>query len=241
MRVRPSVGLRVSPRRGSCGCTGLERLLARSLGGRLARLELESRVASGGGDEGGGWEPPEPIADPRTPPQRSPPRTSRLGGGVPHPSSRCRLWDYKSRQSLLQDRGPRGDRGHGPRTSTAPALLAPFSAFLSGPMVTSDTSQSPGAKARSCTGPLGGYGAAPEDTPPPLPLLDPTRGAETMRRRLFEAAGPHLRHRVSALLGLTPAGLQAGESEGGRSVQENCSHRPPERPLWVASVRICRT
>ncbi|XP_042122994.1 uncharacterized protein LOC121825012 isoform X1 [Peromyscus maniculatus bairdii] len=63
-------------------------------------------------------------------------------------------------------------------------------------MVTSDTSQSPGAEARSCTGPLGGYGAAPEDTSPPLPLQDPTRGAETMRRRrLSEAAGPHLLHR----------------------------------------------
>lgn len=77
----PSVGLWVSPRRGSCGCTGRQRLLARSLGGRLARLELESRVASGGGDECGGWEPPGPITDPRAPPQCSPPRTSRLGGG----------------------------------------------------------------------------------------------------------------------------------------------------------------
>lgn len=76
----PSVGLWVSPRRGSCGCTGRERLLASSLGGRLARLELESRVASWGGDEGGGWELPGPITDPRAPPQPSPPRASRLGG-----------------------------------------------------------------------------------------------------------------------------------------------------------------
>nr|XP_042122998.1 uncharacterized protein LOC121825012 isoform X4 [Peromyscus maniculatus bairdii] len=84
-------------------------------------------------------------------------------------------------------------------------------------MVTSDTSQSPGAEARSCTGPLGGYGAAPEDTSPPLPLQDPTRGAETMRRRrLSEAAGPHLLHRVSAPPSLTLAGWQAGEGEGGR-------------------------
>lgn len=50
----PSVGLWVSPRRGSCGCTGREPLLARSLGGCLARPELESRVASGGGDAGWG-------------------------------------------------------------------------------------------------------------------------------------------------------------------------------------------
>lgn len=65
----PSVGLWVLPRRGSCGCRGRERLLARSLGGRLARLEQESRVASEGGDEGGGGEPPGPITEPRTPPQ----------------------------------------------------------------------------------------------------------------------------------------------------------------------------
>lgn len=79
-------------------------------------------------------------------------------------------------------------------------------------MVTSDPSQSLGAEARSCTGPLGGYGAAPEDTLPPLPLQDPTRGAETMRRRrISEAAGPHLRHRVSALPSLMLAGLQAAD------------------------------
>lgn len=125
----PSVGLWVSPRRGSCGCTGRERLLARSLGGRLARLELESRVTSGGGDEGGGWEPLGPITDPRAPPQPSPPSASRLGGGggsssAPHPSRGRRLWDYKSRQSLLQGRGPRGDRGHCPRTSPAPSALS---------------------------------------------------------------------------------------------------------------------
>lgn len=123
----PSVGLWVSPRRGSCGCTGRQRLLARALGGRLARLELESRVASGGGDECGGWEPPGPITDPRAPPQCSPPRTSRLGGGgtssAPHPPRGRRLWDYKSRQSLLQARGPRRARGHGPRTSTTPSPL----------------------------------------------------------------------------------------------------------------------
>lgn len=113
---------------------GRERLLARSLGGRLARLELESRVASGGGDEGGGWEPPGPITDPRAPPQCSPPRTGRLGGGgtssAPHPPRGRRLWDYKSRQSLLKAWGPRRDRGHGPRTSTTPS---PLIAILSVP------------------------------------------------------------------------------------------------------------
>lgn len=130
----PSVRLWVSPRLSSCGCTGRERLLARSLGGRLARLELESRVASGGGDEGGGWESPGPITDPRTPPQCWPPRASRLGGGgtssAPHPPRGRRLWDYKSRQSPLQAQGPRRDRGHGPRTSTTPS---PLSAILSVP------------------------------------------------------------------------------------------------------------
>lgn len=79
-------------------------------------------------------------------------------------------------------------------------------------MVTSDTSQSLGTEACCCTGPLGGYGAAPEDTPPPLPLQDPTRGAETMRwRRISEAVGPHLHHRVSALPSLTLSGLQVEE------------------------------
>nr|XP_042122995.1 uncharacterized protein LOC121825012 isoform X2 [Peromyscus maniculatus bairdii] len=31
----------------------------------------------------------------------------------------------------------------------------------------------------------------------------------------------------------------AGWRRRGRSAQENCSLRPRERPLWVASVRIC--
>nr|XP_042122996.1 uncharacterized protein LOC121825012 isoform X3 [Peromyscus maniculatus bairdii] len=106
-------------------------------------------------------------------------------------------------------------------------------------MVTSDTSQSPGAEARSCTGPLGGYGAAPEDTSPPLPLQDPTRGAETMRRRrLSEAAGPHLLHRVSAPPSLTLAGWQAGEGEGEWS--QPASWKNP-RDDWSCSRPIFET
>lgn len=123
----PSVGLWVSPRRGSCGCTGRERLLARSLGGRLARLELESRVTSGGGDEGGGWEPLGPITDPRAPPQPSPPRASRLGGeagpAAPHILRAAAAFGTTNPDSPCCRTGVReGTEGTAPEPLQPPAL-----------------------------------------------------------------------------------------------------------------------
>lgn len=61
---------RVSPRRGSSGCSGRRRLHARSLGAALARLPRESGVARGGGDAvgaGRGRSQSRPGAPPRAP------------------------------------------------------------------------------------------------------------------------------------------------------------------------------
>lgn len=83
-------------------------------------------------------------------------------------------------------------------------------------MVTSDTSQSPGTGTVWLESP-GRVCGGSEDTSPPLPLQDPTRGAETMQRQgLSEAASPHLRHRVRVLRSLRLTRLQTVAGEAGQ-------------------------
>lgn len=106
-----------------------------------------------------GWRRPRPITDATAPPQCPPPRSSRFERGGDRrrsASSAPPPWDYNSRQALLQGRGPRVDRGRGPRTLETQRNPRIFPAFLWVSMGAPNTSQSPGAPTRRCPGPLEG-------------------------------------------------------------------------------------
>lgn len=254
-RLLESVSRSVSPRsrrgagaagaRGGGGCTRARWIAA------LAGQAQEFQAAIGGGDVDGGWRRPWPITDLTAPPQCPPPRSSRLGGG----GDRRRPASLAQRAAAALGlqlptglaAGPGSERGQRARPENPPTSVVTFSTIFWVSMRTITLHKAWVLGRTHAWVPWEGSAAGLEDTPPPLPLQDPTRRAETMPGRYSPAAtGSALRCESDDS---APAKTQSDAFEvgarrdsrmerAGSMAMGKCNHVKGGRPLWATYVRI---